>query len=460
MNNLKLFMIMTMLRATILAVGSLVFSASADQSSSVRELLLARNAEFNEELIRVSEHVYTVVGVGTGPVSMIVGDEGLVIVDTNIDLAAGKKILAEFRKITHKPTKAIIFTHGHVDHTGGAEAFLQEGTQIWARENFGAEDVPLEQAGVTITRQRGIRHGGILLPRDDIVHLGVGRRYIPSSLGNDTNLAAAGPIKPTHTFSGDQQTIHVADLTLKLVAANGETKDQLYVWYEADRVVFSGDNFYKSWPNLYPIRGTGYRDVYAWIHSLSAMLNENPHHLVGGHTRPVIGEANVRKTLGNYRDAIKYVFEKTIEGMNKGLTPNALVEYARLPEEYRQLDYLLPYYGHPDWGVRSIFNGLVGWFDGNPTNLFPLTPNEEAMQVAELAGGEKSLRRSFEQAVENKQYQWALQLSDYLLALSPGDRVIMLAKADVLDILAEGRLNGTARSYYRTYAMELRQAVK
>ena len=452
-----------MIKIKLLIILALVsgfsFPASADNSNRVKELLLARNNEFRAEIIRVSDNVYTAVGYGTGPVSMIIGDDGLVIIDTNIHVSFARPIFAEFRKITDKPVKAIVFTHGHGDHTMGAPVFMEEGTQIWARSNFGAEDEPMVDAGVTIMQQRAIRHGGAILPEDEINHIGVSRRWLPGKMDGD--VAEPGNmnlVKPTHTFDGARKSINVAGVKLELVAAGGETADQLYVWYEADRVLFSGDNFYKSWPNLYAIRGTTYRNVLDWINSLSSMLEEKPRHLVGGHTRPIIGEAETTETLTNYRDAIKYVFDKTIEGMNKGMVPDELVEYAKLPDKYRELDYLRPYYGHPDWAVRSIFSYYLGWFDGNPTNLFPLAPKAEAEKMAELSGGRKGLERAFASAVEAHDYQWALQLADHLLALSPNDTGLALAKADVLDAMAEQRLNATARNYYRTVAMELRQA--
>ena len=431
---------------------------NAEDPSVVRELLLQRNDEFRQEIIRVSEHVYTAVGYGTGPVSMIVGSDGLVIVDTNIDVSFGKQVMSEFRKLTDKPVKAIIFTHGHADHTTGAPAFLEDGTQVWARDNFGAEDRPFADAGITITMQRAVRHGGMMLPEDEINHIGVSRRYIPRNLGAEHSIANADRVNPTHTFSGDRKRLEVAGIELVLVAANGETSDQLYVWFEKDRVLFSGDNFYRSWPNLYALRGTTYRDVLAWINSLSAMIEEKPHSLVAGHTRPLIGETETQSILTKYRDAIKYVFDKTVEGMNLGMTPDELVAYARLPEKYRELDYLRPYYGHPDWAVRSIFNAYLGWFDGNPSNLFPLSPQEEAARMQKLAGGRESLQRVFEEAAASGEYQWALQLVDYLLTLSPEETSLMLAKADVLDALSEQVLNATARNYYRTVALELRQA--
>lgn len=431
---------------------------TASHETEIRALLLARNQEFQEDIIQVSENVYTAVGFGLSTVSMIVGDDGIVIIDTNLDVASGERILAEFRKITDKPIVAIIFTHGHGDHTGGAAAFREQDTQIWARTPFESEDRPFNEAGLTIQRLRGFRQFGVMVPEDEIGHIGIGARYIPKFLLDPelSRQAKAEAVYPTHTFSGDRSELNIAGLKLELISANGETNDQIFIWYEAERVLFSGDNFYKSWPNLYAIRGTQYRDVHAWVDSLTKMLIKKPRHLVAGHTRPILGEAEVAEVLTNYRDAVEYVFDKSIEGMNSGLTPDELVAYAQLPERYRELDYLRPYYGHPDWGVRSIFSGYLGWFDGNPTNLFPLTPEDEARRVMDLAGGRQGLERAIDAAIESGDDQWALQLVDHLLALSPTDPALMQTKASLLEAKAENVLNLTARNYYRSYASELR----
>lgn len=77
--------------------------------------------------------------------------------------------------------------------------------------------------------------------------------------------------------------------------------------------------------------------------------------------------------------------------MNKGLTPDELVEYVQLREELASKDYLQPFYGHPEWGVRSVFIGYLGGFDGNPTNLFRLSPKSETERVVKLAGGTNKL---------------------------------------------------------------------
>jgi uncharacterized sulfatase len=128
-----------------------------------------------------------------------------------------------------------------------------------------------------------------------------------------------------------QRNLETAGLRLELVAARGETDDQLYVWLPDRRVVFAGDSFYKSWPNTYPLRGAARRDIRQWADSIDKMAQEEPLHLVGGHTRPILH--NAENVLLNCRDALRFVHQKTIEGAKRLLTPEELVEYVKLPPD-------------------------------------------------------------------------------------------------------------------------------
>ncbi|WP_205847978.1 alkyl sulfatase dimerization domain-containing protein [Anaerohalosphaera lusitana] len=187
------------------------------------------------------------------------------------------------------------------------------------------------------------------------------------------------------------------------------------------------------------------------------MIKEKPEYLVGGHTRPIIGGEKIIEVMTNYRDAIRFVFDKTIEGMNKGMTPDELVDYARLPDRLAEKDYLREYYGNVEWAVRQIFNAHLGWFDGNPTNLFSLSPRQEAIRMAKLAGGEAELLQQAQRAVKSKDNQWAAQLADHLIALNPDASEPKLIKAEALEALAENLLTATGRNYYLTAAQELRK---
>lgn len=423
--------------------------------SSLTRQLQERNQEFERDIIQVSPNIYTAVGYGVSTVSMIVGTDGVIIVDTGIDTVTGDQIREDFRAIADLPVKAIIVTHGHGDHTGGIASFVDSpDVEIWARAGFGEEERRLQNAGITVQRQRGAYQAGFLLTPEQRINNGVARAYWPQRGG--AVFAPGNKVRPDMFVGDERVSLDMAGLQIDLVPVGGETKDHVYVWVPSERVAFSGDNFYKSWPNLYAIRGTAYRDIQEWANAVDSILNENPVAMVGGHTRPIIGAENVQEILGNYRDAIRFVFDKTVEGINQGMTPNELVEYVQLPEKYDDLDYLQPYYGNPEWAVRSIFSGYLGWFDGNASNLFPLSDQEEAQRIANLAGGTDALQIALEKAIAEEDYQWAAQLSDHVLALNPGNAAALNAKADALTALVDGTLTATARNYYLSSAKMLR----
>ena len=444
-----------LLKSAIMAAFLAVGNVMAVDSDSTR-LLISRNAEFNKEILRVSENVYTAVGYAVSPVSMIVGPQGIVIIDAGLDVASSREIRADFRRIVDKPVKAIIFTHGHPDHTHGASAFMDSSNvQVWAREGFPHEQHTLESAGILIQKKRGKKQAGFMLSPEQRINNGIAKAFWPDRKGGIWG--ADHKIGPSHIFNSERQKINIAGLDLELVAATGETHDGLYLWYPAEHVVFAGDNFYKSWPNLYALRGTPYRDIRGWANVIDMIMQEGAVALVGGHTRPIIGKEDVNQTLANYRDAILFLFDKTVEGINKGLTPNQLVDYVVLPEKYKNLDYLRPYYGNPDWAVRAIFSGYLGWFDGNATNLFPLSDKQEAHRIVKMLDGQDALSDLIAGSINEQDYQWAAVLCDYLLAVDPKNKTAMLRKADALTALAQDKLTTTARNYYLSSAIELRK---
>ena len=438
-------------------IGCLLTSSAVAQDTEATTKLKARSAEFDRDIIEVADGVYAAIGYGASVFSMIVGDDGVIIVDTGQDARWSAEARREFEKISDKPIKAIIYTHAHGDHINGATAFVDPGEpqQIWARANFGAETAGLGEAGLTINRVRGARQAGFKLPPDKRINNGVAPAVYPNA-GRDAFNPEAVSLAPNRTFDEERRRLRIAGVALELVANPGETEDQLYVWLPDRKVIFAGDNFYKSWPNLYAIRGTSYRDVRDWAEAVERLLLEEPAVLVGGHTRPIAGKELVKQVLSDYRDGIRYVFDKTIEGMNKGLTPDQLVAYARLPKNLADKDYLAPYYGHPDWAVRAIFTGYLGWFDGNPTNLFPLSPKQEAQRMVTLAGGTVKLLDAARVALDSGDAQWAAQLSDYLIALGGKLPEAKKIKASALERLAQNVLTATARNYYLTVAQELK----
>ena len=98
--------------------------------------------------------------------------------------------------------------------------------------------------------------------------------------------------------------------------------------------------------------------------------------------------------------------------------------------------------------VRAYFSGTVGWFDGNPTNLFPIVPAEETQCVANLAGGLEALAGQMEMAANDENHQRALELADRVPRLNGSRNRAIKVKRNALLALAEDKMNTTARNYF------------
>ena len=417
-----------------------------------KEKLQAHSAEFKRDLIKITETITFAVGYGASNVTIIEGDNSLIVVDTLESTGAAKELLADLRQQSSKPIDTIIFTHSHRDHVSGATVFAEgRSPKIMARP---AETNMLGAAEVgQISKKRARRQFAIGEPEWVRINLGLGP--------GERSLEGLGAgALPANTIIVDEDETHVIDgVTLRFIAAPGETPDTMLVWLADERILISGDNYYKSFPNLYPIRGSAYRDVALWVDSLNKMLSFEAEILLPGHTRPLHGADTIKVVLGDYRDGIEHVLTETLAGINAGMTMDELAESISLPDHLLDNPYLQEYYGCIAWSARAIFTGYLGWFDGNPTNMFPLPAREEAAEMAALAGGSDALLQRAEQAISDGKQQWAMQLADHLLALDEHSERATEIKISAMSELAEHQVNATARNYYLSYASELRRAL-
>lgn len=411
------------------------------------ERLRAHNAEFRPHVADLAPGIHAAVGYSASNVTLVAGPQGSVIIDTSANPTDAAAILAAFGPRLVRPIHAILYTHNHPDHSGGATLFAEGGTPEIIAHRTLAEARP--EFG------RGMRDGGdafgIALPPDQFINAGTQLEY-----GRATPHTRAGFLPPTRLIDGPEATITLAGIELRLLHTPGESPENLAVFLPATKTLVAGDDFYKSFPNLSPLRGLRLRPPEAWIASLERMIALGAHHLIPGHTRTISGESEIRAALTAYRDGIKSVLDQTLAGIARGRTPEELVQEVHLPPHLAANPYLQEYYGSVAFTVRGIYADYVGWFDGNPTHIAPLPPQARAARLAALAGGPARLRDAAQAALAQGDAQWAAELADTLLALDPGDTMVCHLKADALTALAERHVNATARNYCLTVAQALR----
>lgn len=455
------------MKARLLAAmgAALVLGACGDDATprferiTTPEALSAHSAEFERGIEQITDGVWIAIGYGLANSVLIEGDDGVIVIDTMETMEEGREVARAFAERTDKPLRAIVYTHNHTDHVFGAQAFV---------DVLGVQGVPVEIIGHADTEKlvnrivseyrpiitaRSFRMFGTALDDAAFVNNGIGPR-----LGIDAE-SRFGFVAPTRTVA-ERTTLEIAGVRMEIAHAPGETDDQLYVWLPDRRVLAPGDNLYKTFPNLYTIRGTPYRSLKDWAASLDAMRALGAEHVAPSHTRPLHGADEIARVLTAYRDAIRYVYDQTVRWMNAGLTPDEIVERVQLPPHLASEPYLQPFYGTVEWSVRAVFAGNLGWFDGNPSRLRPLAPRAEAERMARLAGGRDALKGALDTAAADGDHQWVLELSDHVLRLDPDDAAARAARVAALTALGEAAANPNARHYYLMSAAELRDGLR
>lgn len=65
----------------------------------------------------------------------VIGDDGVLVIDTFENEAAATLLLAEIRKLTSLPVKYVVNTHYHLDHVAGNAVFQKAGAVVMAQRN-------------------------------------------------------------------------------------------------------------------------------------------------------------------------------------------------------------------------------------------------------------------------------------------------------------------------------------
>ena len=405
--------------------------------------------DFREKIYTPHENIKVAVGYGLANSILVLGNSQSLVVDTMGGIETASRVIADLNIPSDKPVTTLAYTHFHADHTLGAQAFVDQFSieNVISHETTVAEIRDFFGIKRDLISERSLKmFGSILQEKDKTSSSGIGIKL-------ETGIDTPGYIKPTITFS-DFYSHDLDGLEVQFFHAPGETDDQLFVWIPEYKALMPGDNIYKAFPNIYTIRGTTYRSFKSWYTSLEKMMALEPEILIPSHGTPINGKEDISRVLSNYRDAIKYVHDQMMRNLNSGFSPIEAARKIKLPENLARDPHLFELYGTIEWSARNLFNGYFGWFDGNPTNLYPFTKEEYSEKLLTLIP-EEQLISELDNALAEEDSQWALYISDLLINSGKGNEQILAKKAAALKNLGDSAYNPNAVSFYRSTYAEL-----
>ena len=405
--------------------------------------------DFREKIYTPHENIKVAVGYGLANSILVLGNSQSLVVDTMGGIETASRVIADLNIPSDKPVTTLAYTHFHADHTLGAQAFVDQFSieNVISHETTVAEIRDFFGIKRDLISERSLKmFGSILQEKDKTSSSGIGIKL-------ETGIDTPGYIKPTITFS-DFYSHDLDGLEVQFFHAPGETDDQLFVWIPEYKALMPGDNIYKAFPNIYTIRGTTYRSFKSWYTSLEKMMALEPEILIPSHGTPINGKEDISRVLSNYRDAIKYVHDQMMRNLNSGSSPIEAARKIKLPENLARDPHLFELYGTIEWSARNLFNGYFGWFDGNPTNLYPFTKEEYSEKLLTLIP-EEQLISELDNALAGEDSQWALYISDLLINSGKGNEQILAKKAAALKNLGDSAYNPNAVSFYRSTYAEL-----
>jgi alkyl sulfatase BDS1-like metallo-beta-lactamase superfamily hydrolase len=422
---------------------------------------LWRHAQLNARigLFKVTDGIYQLRGFDIANMTLVEGRTGWIVIDalTCRETAAAALAFARWH-LGDKPVSALVFTHSHVDHFGGAfgvatpdEAAARR-LPVVAPAGFMEEATSENVLAGSAMARRSLYQFGRDLERSPqgMVDTGLGKAIAYGSIGIlQPNRLVAQPDEEI-TLDGIRFVFHNAP--------DAEAPAGLTFSIPGMKAYGGGEILSQTMHNLLPVRGAKARDALRWAGYLQQALDQSADAEVyfGQHNWPVWGRARIAELIAKHRDVYKYTHDQTVRLANAGYTPREIADAIRLPQSLQSAFGARGYYGDLRHNSKAVYQFYLGAYDGNPANLDPLPPGESARRYLDLIGGADRAVAAAQAAFDRADYRWAAELLNHAVFGQPEHRGARELLARTYEQMGYAAESATWRNSYLSAAAELR----
>jgi alkyl sulfatase BDS1-like metallo-beta-lactamase superfamily hydrolase len=411
-------------------------------------------------LYKLNEGIWQIRGFDVSNMTLIAGKTGWIIIDPltrKESAAAGLKLANE--QLGDRPVVAVIYTHSHSDHFGGAFG-------VTNREDVDAGKVAII-APEHFTQEAVSENvmAGPAMGRRAAYQFGIGQKPGPqgsigSGIGRGIAGGESGLIEPSDLVlkTGDTRMIDGVTLEFQMVPET-EAPAELNVMLPERNTLVIGELATCSQHNILTPRGALVRNALRWSGYLGEAIRlyaDRSDVVASSHCWPHFGKDEVRHFLSVQRDNYKFLHDQTIRLMNKGETAPEIAEAIKPPKSLSDEWYTRGYYGTYSHNSKAIYQRYLGWYDANPANLHQHVPTERGKRYVAAIGGGKKILTLARAAMAKGDYRWSSELLNQLVFAEPANAAAKQLLADSFEQQGYQAESAIWRNMFLSGAFELR----
>ena len=411
-------------------------------------------------LFEVVPGIYQVRGLDLSNMTIVEGDTGVLVIDPLISTETAAAALALYREHRgERPVTAVLYTHSHVDHFGGVRGVVDQAdvdagrVPVIAPEGF-MEHAVVENvyAGAAMSRRAGYMYGAAL-PRDPRGQVGAG-------LGQTTSVGTVTLIPPTLDITETGQEVVVDGIRMVFQLTPGtEAPAEMHFLFPDHRALCLAENATHTLHNILTLRGAVVRDAHAWSSYLTEALDlfgDEADVAFASHHWPTWGNDEVREYVGLQRDLYGYLHDQTLRMLNQGMVGEEIAEAFQMPPALEQAWHTRGYYGSVSHNVKAVYQRYLGWYTGNPSQLWKHPPEAAAVRYVEFMGGADAVVEKARATFDAGDLRFTAEVLNHVVFAQPDHEAARELLADTYEQLGYLAENGTWRDVYLSGAFELR----
>ncbi len=411
----------------------------------------------------IPDKIYQVRGYDLANITFIKSETGWIVFDpltAKETAAAALNFINE--QLGERPVVAVVFSHSHADHFGGVRGVVDESDvhsgKVKVIAPVGFMDHAISEnvyAGNAMTRRLFFQYG-VLLPASPFGH-------VDQSIGKNTAAGNVGLIEPNLIITADIEELTVDGVKMVFQNTPGtEAPAEMNTWFPDLKAFWAAENITGTIHNIYTLRGALVRDALEWSKQVNRSLylfGQEAEVLFASHSWPRWGNERVQEVMRGQRDMYAHLNNQVLHLANQGVTINQIHNIYHVPQSQEQNWYARGYHGSFEHNSRAVINRYLGYWDGNPTTLIPLSPEESAPLYTEMMGGaDKIIIRGQELYAQGK-YHLATEILNKLVYAEPQNQQAKDLLADSFEQIGYQQESPSVRNSFLAAAYELRNGI-